>query len=77
MLGICRYPGIHNATGVESGERGTPLPIDKPAGDIHPEIVIFEYLFLVTYYNFTFFVFFFFKLPKWPESEEKLSFGVR
>ena len=51
-----------------------PLPVEKSAGDIPPEIIIFQYLFLKYICSFAFFNIF---EIKWPKSEEKLSFGGR
>ena len=54
--------------GVESGGRGDASPaVEKSAGDVPPEIMIFQYLFLDIQENFAFSNIF--KI-KWPKSEE-------
>ena len=63
--------------GVESGGggRGDASPaVEKSAGDVPPEMMIFQHLFLDTNEKFVFSTIF--KI-KWPKSEEKLNFWSR
>ena len=61
--------------GVESGGMGDASPaVEKSAGDVPPEIMIFQYLCLDTFANIAFSNIF---EIKWSKSEEKLNFGGR
>ena len=57
------------------GGTGDASPaVEKSAGDVSPEIMMFQYLFSSHIHNF--YIFQHLKI-KWPKSEEKLNFGGR